>query len=206
MTWRRLPMRKAVTTPCRSPWSWKGSGWADPEAPPPLPRVTLSLPAFTGQPCPACSPSASLLAHIKGKFCCYLGPVFIHMWKHTCQSFLMWWLSSFLFFWWLLLLIIIVINNNNSNNFFHLIIETVLLGHFIWCKLVFSPAPLNKYSRNPDFNAVFIKATPGQTGESVSQNTVSVTHLSLWSCDVAVFLAGLELYIIWFSNCSSCCH
>ena len=30
--------------------------------------------------------------------------------------------------------------------------------------------------------------------------------LSSWSCDVAFFLAELELHITWFSHCSSYCH
>lgn len=28
-----------------------------------------------------------LLAQLKGNFCCYMGPVFIHTWKHQSQSF-----------------------------------------------------------------------------------------------------------------------
>lgn len=46
-------------------------------------------------PFPACSPSASPLAQIKGKCCYYLGPVFIDTWKHKCQSFVIWWWSLF---------------------------------------------------------------------------------------------------------------
>ena len=65
------------------------------------------------------------------------------------------------------------------NHFFPLFIKTVLLGHFIQCKLVFPPAPVDKYSKNPDFNAVFIKAEPGQTGRSAGQNTAIAPHVCL---------------------------
>lgn len=59
---------------------------------PPLPKVILLLSAFTGHSFLACLPLALLripsLAQIKEKFYYYMGPVFIHTWKHTFQRFI----------------------------------------------------------------------------------------------------------------------